>query len=145
MKKILLSLAIAVSSLTSFTNRPTEVNPEVLNAFQNEFALAKNVEWVASQYYYKAGFEINNKYLFAYYNQSGKLLAITRHIVADELPIKLQLSLKKKYAGFWISDLFEVAKNDSSSYFITLEDADCKLVLQSSDGKWEVYSKSKKV
>jgi len=107
--------------------------------------LAKNVEWVASQYYYKAGFEINNKYLFAYYNQSGKLLAITRHIVADELPIKLQLSLKKKYAGFWISDLFEVAKNDSSSYFITLEDADCKLVLQSSDGKWEVYSKSKKV
>jgi hypothetical protein len=110
MKKILLSLAIAVSSLTSFANRPTEVNPEVLNAFQNEFALAKNVEWVASQYYYKAGFEINNKYLFAYYNQSGKLLAITRHIVADELPIKLQLSLKKKYAGFWISDLFEVAK-----------------------------------
>ena len=145
MKKIILFMAIAASSLSSFASNPTDVKPEVLNAFQNDFALAKNVEWVASQHYYKAGFVINEKYLFAYYNEAGKLLGITRHIVADELPINLQLSLKKKYSGYWISDLFELAKHDNNTYFITLEDADCTLVLKSSDGKWEVYSKSKKV
>jgi hypothetical protein len=41
MKKIILFMAIAVSSLSSFASNPTDVKPEVLNAFQNDFALAK--------------------------------------------------------------------------------------------------------
>lgn len=145
MKKILVTLAIAVSSLASFANNPTEVNPAVLNAFNTDFAKAQNVEWVAGEQYYKAGFVINEKYLFAYYSTDGKLLGITRHIIADELPINLQLSLKKNYSNYWISDLFEMAKNDHSTYYITLENADGKLVLKSSGGSWEVYNKVKKV
>ena len=145
MKKILLTLAIAVSSLASFANNPTDVNPAVLNAFNSDFAKAQNVEWVAGEHYYKAGFVINEKYLFAYYSAEGKLLGITRHIIADELPINLQLSLKKNYSNYWISDLFEMAKNDNSTYYITLENADGKLVLKSSGGSWEVYDRVKKV
>ena len=53
-------------------------------------------------------------------------------------------SLKKKYEGFWISDLFEASKNDSTNYYITVENADTKIILNSSGTGWNVYNKIKK-
>lgn len=47
--------------------------------------------------------------------------------------------------GYWVSDLFEVAKNGTTSYYITLENADTKLVLQSTGGSnWSEFKKEKK-
>ena len=90
--------------------------------------------------------EHQTKYVFAYYSTEGDLIAITRHISPDALPLSLQIDLKKEYEGYWISDLFEMAKNETTSYFITLENADSQLVLKSTGGsKWEVYKKEKKV
>jgi hypothetical protein len=57
----------------------------------------------------------------------------------------LQGNLKKDYSDYWISDLFEVANNEGTSYYVTLENADTKMVLKASDGKsWRSYSKVKK-
>lgn len=144
MKKMILTLAIAVSSLASFAAGSEEVTPKVLNAFKTEFAQAKNVEWVAGSNYYRAAFLFNDKYVYAFYSTEGELLGITSHISPDDLPISLQVSLKKDYEGYWISDLFEMSKNDDTSYFITVENADVKIVLKSSGGKWEKYKTEKK-
>ena len=63
----------------------------------------------------------------------------------EQLPINLLTDLKKDYTGFWISDLFEIASDDQMSYYITLENADKRIVLKSegTDG-WQVYSKQRK-
>jgi hypothetical protein len=38
-----------------------------------------------------------------------------------------------------------VAKNDGTNYYVTLETADTKIVLKSTDGgNWSIYQKSKK-
>jgi hypothetical protein len=72
-------------------------------------------------------------------------LGVTRYISSGNLPINLQTSLKKSYDNYWISDLFEVAKYDNTSYYITLENADTKLVLKSNGGSnWSVYDKIRK-
>ena len=42
------------------------------------------------------------------------------------------------------SDLFEAAKNDATNYYITLENADTKIILKSSGNSWDIYTKSKK-
>ena len=144
MKKIILTLAIAVSTLSAFAGEDN-VSPKVLDAFKTEFTTAKEVEWTAGSNYYKATFTYNGKHVFAFYNTDGELLGLTRYLSPVDLPIGLQTNLKKNYSKYWVSDLFEVAKNNGTSYYITLENADTKIVLNAADGNdWSVYQKSRK-
>jgi len=144
MKKMILTLAISISSFAAFAGEEN-VNKKVLDAFKTEFTTAKETEWTTGSDYYKAAFMYNEKYVFAYYSLDGDLLGITRYISPVDLPMGLLISLKKKSNGFWISDLFEVAKNETTSYYITLENADTKTVLKSTGGAgWEVFKTVKK-
>lgn len=141
---MILTLAIAISSLAVFAGE-AEVNEKVLVAFKTEFATAKEVKWSISNDYYTASFVYNDKYVFAFYNMDGDLLGITRYMSIIELPLNLQIDLKKNMNGYWVSDLFEVAKNGTTSYYITLENADTKLVLQSTGGSdWSEFKREKK-
>lgn len=145
MKKMILSLAIAFTAFTAFA-ADENVDQKVLTAFKNEFTAAREVKWTVTDNYYKAEFLYNDKYVYAYYSVDGELLGLTRYISPTDLPISLQMSLKKKYGGdYWVSDLFEVAKNDATSYYITLENADSSIVLKSTGGnEWSVFKTVKK-
>lgn len=143
MKKMILTLAIAVSTLSAFAG-DDNVNQKALDAFKTEFATAKEVEWSVGSNYYKATFNYNGKYVFAYYNENGEMLGLSRYLSPVDLPLALQNNLKKNYEGYWVSDLFEAAKNDATNYYITLENADTKIVLKSSGNGWTVHNKTKK-
>jgi len=141
---MILTLAIGVSTLGAFAGEEN-VSPKVLDAFKTEFNTAKEVEWTVGSNYYKATFTYNEKHVFAYYDADGELLGLTRYISPVDLPIALQSNLKKIYANYWISDLFEVAKDNGTAYYITLENADTKIVLKAAGAnEWSVYQKTKK-
>ena len=143
MKKMIVSLAIAVSTLNAFAG-DVNVNQKVLDAFKTEFASAKEEEWTVGENYYKATFNYNGKYVFAFYSENGELIGLTRYLSPADLPLALQANLKKNYEGYWVSDLFEASKNDGTNYYITLENADSKTVLKSSGNNWSVHNKIKK-
>ncbi len=144
MKKTLLALVVLISSL-AVNAAGKDVNEKVLNAFKTDFTAASQVEWTAGPNYYKAAFVFNDKHVFAFYNAEGRLLGLTRNITASELPLKLQTELKKNYDTYWISDLFEAAREEGTAYYITLENTDTRLVLKASaDNNWTVYEKIKK-
>ena len=143
MKKMILTLVIAITTLGAFAN-DENVNQKVLDAFKTEFTTAKDVEWSVGSNYYKATFNYNGKYVFAYYNENGELLGLTRYLSPSDLPLTLQNNLKKNYEGYWVSDLFEASKDDATNYYITLENADSKIVLKSSENRWDIYSRIKK-
>ena len=140
---MILTLVIAITTLGAFAN-DENVNQKVLDAFKTEFTTAKDVEWSVGSNYYKATFNYNGKYVFAYYNENGELLGITRYLSPSDLPLTLQNNLKKNYEGYWVSDLFEASKDDATNYYITLENADTKIVLKSSENRWDIYSRIKK-
>jgi hypothetical protein len=145
MKKIVVTLAIAISSLGASAAPTAEnVNKKVLEAFQTEFATAREVEWSVGSGFYKATFIYNERYVFAYYNENGELMGMTGYISPLDLPLALQNSLKKNYENYWVSDLFEAVKNDETHYYITVENADTKVVLRSSGNNWTTHSKVKK-
>jgi len=154
MKKMILTLAIALSSLGAFAGNAfgdtrtadgeENVSPRVLDAFKSEFTTAKEVAWTVSEQYYKAAFTYNNKHVFAYYNQDGELLALTHYLSPDDLPLALFNSLKKNYSEYWISDLFEVAKSDGTVYYVTVENADTKIILKASGNVWSSHQKIRK-
>jgi hypothetical protein len=144
MKKMILTLAIAVCTFSAFAGE-TNVSEKVLKAFNTEFTTAKDVQWTAGENYFMARFQYNEKYVFAYYNIDGDLLGLSRNITTVDLPLALQTNLKKDYSNFWVSDLLEVSKTEETIYYITLENADTKIVLRAAGGgSWNQYKKIKK-
>jgi hypothetical protein len=144
MKKLVLTLAIAITTLSAFAGE-VGVDQKVLNSFSKDFKTAREVEWTVGTNYYRADFTYNEKHVCAYYDMNGDLTALTRYVSPNDLPLTLQGSLKKSFSEYWISDLFEVSNNDGTSYYVTVENAETKLILKASDGKtWDQYKKSKK-
>ena len=147
MKKqlITLSLAVLVTISSAFAGNKEGVSDKAIKSFNREFAQARNVEWDTNKELQKATFELNGQVMFAYYNKEGELLAVSRNLATNQLPIRLSASLKQQYSEYWVSDLFEMASNNESSYYITIENADSKTVLRAiGSGDWQLYKKIKK-
>jgi len=147
MKKNILTWAmlLLVGLSTSFANTGGGVNDKVTKAFQKEFANAQNVQWEQGKDFARATFTQNSQVLFAYYNGDGDLLAVTRNITSAQLPISLYSDVKKNYNNYWISDLVEIAMNNDTNYYITLQNGDQTVILKSNGSNgWDVYKKERK-
>ena len=147
MKRLVLTLAIAFITASSFASdhNDKDVAPAALKSFQTNFKTATEVYWSVSENVYKANFSLNGQQASAYYDATGFLIALTRNISSTQLPITLQASLKNNYDCYWISDLVEMANEDGTSYYITLETADTRLVLKSNGtANWSTYKKVRK-
>ena len=147
MKTKILSLLVAAMIIfnVSYANTDNNVNETVLTSFSQQFEKASDVNWTKAGGYYKATFEWNGQYLTAFYNDNGESIATCRNIVQKELPLNLQTSLADDYNNYWVSELFEYTTKDSNKYYITIESADKKIVLESADNSyWLVYKKSNK-
>lgn len=149
MKKLLFSIAtvlmMGVSAFAANNNGDEIANQMAVRNFKKDFVNARNAVWEQTDNFTRATFSLDGQILFAYYNNNGDLQAVVRNIVSDQLPINLLTSLKKDYSDCWITDLFELATGDQTTYYITLETGEKKIVLRS-DGVngWEVYSKERK-
>lgn len=146
MKKIIIVAMILLTGLsTTFANVLESVNEKISSAFNKDFVGAQNVQWEVKEKFAKATFKLNSQVMFAFYSQEGDLLGVTRNIVSSQLPIHLLADLKKSYGNYWITDLFEMSNDSSTTYYVTLENSTHTVVLKSSgtDG-WELYSRVKK-
>ena len=147
MKRLLFTLVLAAGFIgfSSFKSNDDSVAPAALQSFKSSFKSATEVIWSISSSYYKANFALNGQYVSAYYDTEGNMIALTRNISSLQLPIALQASLKKNYECYWITDLFEMANQEGTTYYITLENADTRLVLKStSNSEWSSYKKQRK-
>lgn len=146
MKKMILSAILVLLTGIAVLAETPDVTAKAVAAFKNQFPSATETEWSTGSDYYKVSFVYNNNYVNAYYNLDGDFLATIRNIASVDLPVVLQASLKKDYSGFWVTGLYELSKYDGTSYSITLENADEKIVLKSVNGSsWTQFKKSGKV
>ena len=147
MKKSILMWAMMLTmGLTSaFANNEETINQRAVSSFKKDFANAQDVKWESSKDFVKATFKISDQVMFAYYSPTGDLMAVTRNIVSSQLPINLLANLKRTYGAYWISDLFEVSAATDASYYVTLQDADNRVILKSNGiSAWELFKKEKK-
>jgi hypothetical protein len=147
MKRTILtiSMMLTIALTGAFANDNEGVAQRTKESFNSNFASASNVKWQKQKDFVKATFTWNGQVMFAYYNETGELMAITRNILSDQLPINLMTDLKKNYGNHWISDLFEIVVDGQTSYYVTLENADETIVLKSTDfNTWSAYKKEKR-
>ncbi|HEU4470214.1 MAG TPA: hypothetical protein VFR58_03955 [Flavisolibacter sp.] len=142
---VILTLAFSLVGFSSFANGEDLAPAAAVQSFKNSFKTATEVSWSATESFHKVSFFLNGQPVSAFYSAQGEMIAITRSINSLQLPIALQASLKKDYDAYWISDLFEMANEEGTSYFITLENADTKLVLKSTAAsEWTSFRKQRK-
>jgi hypothetical protein len=142
MKKLILSIAVLLAlTCTSFAKSPAGINDRVFASFQKEFYKASEVKWAVTNNYAMATFQLDKEVLFAYYDFQGNLVGLVHHMLTSDLPADLRREIKRHYANFWVSSLFQVTNEDGISYFIQLKNADESIVL-SSDGTngWHRYA-----
>lgn len=141
MKKLLILIAIVFSTQLSFASESPAASLAI-SSFNRDFHTATNVQWQHTNSYDKVSFVMNNGVMTAYYMPDGELIAVVRNIITEQLPLKLLLELKKDYGCFWVSDLFEVVNGSDDDYYITVEDADTKLILKAKSNKsWKLYKR----
>ena len=148
MKKTILiwTLLLVAGIGTSFAAGTDDGTWFAKNSFKKEFGTASVIRWDNYKAFTKATFTMNGRVLFAYYSTSGELLAVAGNILSDRLPVTLQNQLRKNYSDYWVTNLFEVASEGETDYYITMENPDYVLVLKSSGSNgWEKYSRKKKV
>ncbi|HEX2534992.1 MAG TPA: hypothetical protein VHK69_14710 [Chitinophagaceae bacterium] len=147
MKKLFTALTLAATLFVSsaFAGE-IKANPEVLKSFEGAFGKqASEVSWSVSENLYKAHFALNGQYATAFYTPEGTLLAVSRNITSLQLPLPLQTTLKKDFSEYWISDLFEISNDSGIEYYVTLENADARIVLKASGGlNWSTFQKARK-
>ncbi len=147
MKKTILALAVIMTTVltNAFADKNEGIAQRAMASFKKDFTSAKNVSWEQQKVYAKATFSLNNQVLYAYYDLDGELLAVIRNILSDQLPVKLLTELKKDYANGWITELFEVSTENQTTYYVTLETSDSRVILKSEpSNNWSVYKREKK-
>ncbi|MBA2330558.1 MAG: hypothetical protein H0V91_13180 [Flavisolibacter sp.] len=147
MKPLLIILTV-ISSFFTKDSAATEciIDCKVLQSFESQFTNAKEVDWSITSNIYKAQFALDGQYINAFFSADGELVAMTKNVSVNQLPLMLQTELKKQTAKYWITELFELSNEEGTSYYVTLENADEKVVLHSVSNKnWNKYKKTSKI
>jgi hypothetical protein len=143
--KRLMIIAVLFISLTGYATPGKNSATPAERAFSKTFSNATEVSWAYSKDFAKADFMIGNQYATAFYTYDGKLMGLTRNITSLDLPLELQVEIKKEYQDFWITDLFELSDDNGVTYYATLENADRKIVLKAEAGYgWHTFQKRSK-
>jgi len=142
---ITMALLLTLGASYSFARTPdSSISSSIRASFRKDFHNALIISSEVRKNFTKLTFRMDDMIMFAYYSGNGELLAITRNIVSSQLPMNLQMTLKSNYSGFWITELFELSGDNDNCYYVSLENADSKVVLRSNGDTWEVYSSARK-
>ncbi|MBN9382429.1 MAG: hypothetical protein J0H74_16790 [Chitinophagaceae bacterium] len=144
MKKITTFAFALLITVVSFAKPSDSVKGEINATFKKNFRNAQLLGTETHKAFTKLTFKMNDVIMFAFYNNSGELMAVTRNITSSQLPMNLLLSLKNDYSACWITELFEFTGDGISCYYVSLESADARITLRSNGDTWEVYTNTRK-
>ena len=145
MKPLFILLTVLSSYFAQAANTPEKVSPAAIRSFTTTFSQAQSVTWSVTDDLYKVSFHVAGRYAYAYYDENGLMIAVTRNLSPTELPMVLLANIKQKYSQYWVSELVEVSNESGTHYYVTLEDANTKLTLKSSGTTaWSRYKKCDK-
>ena len=149
MKNLLLSTLLALIIGSAFATGESKISYFVLNNFKNDFKNATNVTWTTKAELSKAAFTENSRKVEAFYGASGKLVAVSKTIDLNELPVEAKRVFAKKYEGYTVKEAvkYEGTFHDKYelSYYLSAEnDKESVIIKVDQNEQLSVYKKQKK-
>ena len=136
---------IASLLFTMLANSTTTApSAEAIKSFEAKYGSQVRANWTCTGTGCQAAFEFKGQHITAFYSHNGKLRWYERHILSTQMPVALQMNLKKYMSNYWISDVKEQS-GKGTVYAVTLENASVKMVLTSAGNGWQVATKKMKV
>ena len=132
---------------TSFLAKSTPAKPietPAVKAFENTYGQNNAAVWTCTAQGCQVEFEHKGQYITAVCNNTGKLRFYKKHIASLQLPVTLQLSLKNRFANYWISDVEEKSGQNGTTYVLTLENGYKKLTLAANRSAWQTIRTTNK-
>ncbi len=131
MKKLLLAvLVVAALGSSAFATDVSRVSSKAQNSFAEKFGNAQNVKWTAKESYNKVTFTLADEQVEAFFATDGDLIGLSREVAFKSLPLAAIQKIKKEYAGFSVKETIEFEQNDEKSFYVSLVNADKKLILE---------------
>lgn len=133
------------------SSRATSVTAEKLTnavnkAFTQKFGKAQNVNWKKFESLYFAKFELNKKEFNAAYSEEGEMIAISRNVLIDQLPLAVTESLNEYYQEYKLpGNVTEIVMQGDTNYYLMVEGKTRYLQLKCSpDGNISIDKRIKK-
>lgn len=135
---------IALLLITMLANSaPATPSPAAVKSFEAKYGKQLTANWTCTPDGCQAEFEFKGQHITAFYSHSGKLRWYERHILSTQLPVALQMNLKKYMGKYWISDVKEQS-GKGTLYTVAVENASVKMVLTNVGNGWQVAAKKMK-
>jgi hypothetical protein len=134
MKKIFIAVVMAVfvgtSAFAADTKDIVKVGYRVKSNFESHFAGASNVTWTQRDNFIKARFTVAEQEVEAFFSTDGDLLATSRKIDFNKLPLQSIQTIQKKYSKYTITETIELDQDGEKNFYVALENGDKKQILQ---------------
>ena len=139
-KKIVLLTTAFLMTVSVIVARNNATVPEKINqSLQQDFKNVSNIQWKTTENYYKATFHQEGQQLEAFYSFEGTLIATSRYITVNQLPLSLIKEVSKLGTPDMISDLFELLTEKGTEYFITIKNDKTSRNFRSTGYTWSRY------
>lgn len=140
-KKMLVAVCAATFVTASAFASGEETNTKAASALKKEFSNAENVQWKVTENYIKASFKWNDQKLEVFYNEDGETIAESRLIKLNNLPLRAQQYIDKKYHDYTIAEAIEYNSEATGlCYYVSVVKEGAKIILEiTTEGGVSVY------
>ena len=121
MKRIFLFACTVFITASTFA-KDINVSDKAQKAFETTFTDARNVVWTNTGHLYTARFTQDGAASFVNYDEQGNFISARRYYLGAKLPIDIQCSLQKKFAGKTVFGVTEITVANEVCYFVKMED-----------------------
>lgn len=128
MKRIFVTLTLAICLVSFSASAADKTSPDVLKTFYHQFSKAENVNWTEVDGMTRIGFNLDGQSYFAYYS-NDELIVVAKQIVKEDLPLALQAELTS-YKDIVVTEVYELRKDGKTEYCVVLNGDSKHLVLK---------------
>lgn len=145
MKKLFITIVFAVAVAANTFAAPIKVSSAILANFNTKFSTASDVTWLITNDYTKAEFTADNTKMEVYYNPHGDIIATSKSITLDELPVGAKRTFAKKFEGYEVREAIKFEGFDEVAYYISGENEKETVILKVNDhNDVSLFKKTKK-
>lgn len=130
MKRLFITALLAIAVVTVAFAAPKKVSSAILANFNVEFKKASDVSWFITKDYTKASFTADNAKMEVYYDFNGDIIAASKSITLDELPVDAKRNFAKKFEGYDVKEAIRIEGFDEVAYYISGENEKESVILK---------------
>jgi hypothetical protein len=121
MKKFFITIAAALTLISTTAFAATGGDNPAETTFQKEFQGASEVKWTKTKETISADFVLGNSRIVAYFNYNGELLGTARNVLFNQLPLNVIREINNRYGSMPVYDITEFSVGGETFYRMDVE------------------------